>query len=119
MNTKNGQVKVRDAERLPMFHRTIRLPARLWQAVKGRSAEDDKAIRWVIDDALDAELMPLIEALRGLGLRGEDKADKLVRVPLDDNVIARMNYGRRQTGLPAVLLLRVCLERYAARKGSG
>ena len=58
----------------------------------------------------------LVEVLRELGLRGEDKADKLVRVPLDDNVIGRMNYGRRQTGLPAVQLLRVCLERYAAGK---
>lgn len=117
MSTRNGQVKVCDAARLPMFHRTIRLPAELWRAVKARSSRDGKAIRWVIDDALDAELMGLIEALRGLGLRGEDHADKLVRAPLDDNVIARMNYGRRQTGLPAVLLLRVCLERYTAADG--
>ena len=65
-----------------MFHRTIRLPAKLWHAVKARSAEEDKAIRWVIDDALDAELMPLIEKLRGLGFRGDRKADKLVRAPL-------------------------------------
>jgi len=100
-----------------MFHRTIRIPAELWKAVKARSEREGKAIRWIVDDALDSELMPLVEVLRELGFRGEDKADKLVRVPLDDNVIGRMNYGRRQTGLPAVQLLRVCLERYAGKRG--
>ena len=104
-------------ERLPMFHRTIRLPADLWKAVKHRSDSDGKAIRWVVDDALDAELMPLIDELRRLGLRGEIEPDKLVRVPLDDNVIGRINFGRRQTGLPAVLLLRLCLQQYVAEKG--
>jgi hypothetical protein len=52
----------------------------------------------------------------GLGFRGERKAHKLVRAPLDDNVIGRINHGRRQTGRPAVLLLKVCLERYVAGK---
>ena len=63
---------------------------------------------------MDAELLPLVESLRQLGLKGEVKADKLVRVPLDDNTIGRLNYGRRQTGLPAVLLLRIYLERYVS-----
>jgi len=58
-------------ERLPLFHRTIRVPVSLWKAVKRRSARDGKAIRWVVDDALDAELIPLIEQLRKLGLRGD------------------------------------------------
>ncbi|HUT56948.1 MAG TPA: hypothetical protein VNA25_03625 [Phycisphaerae bacterium] len=53
------------------------------------------AIRWVTDDAVDAELMQLIDTLRGLGFQGERKADKLVRAPLDDNVIGRVDYGRR------------------------
>lgn len=100
-----------------MFHRTMRLPAELWKAVKAKGKKDDSALRWVVDDALDAELMPLIEALRRLGFKGEVGADKLVRVPLDDNVIARINYGRRQTGLPPVLLLRVCLARHAGSDG--
>jgi len=55
------------------------------------------------------------ERLRKLGFRGERRNDKLVRVTLDDNVIGRINHGRRQTGLPAVLL-RVCLERRVAGK---
>ena len=114
MDTRVGRAKVCDEERLPMFHRTIRLPAGLWRAVKGRGNREGKSIRWVIDDALDAELMPLIQSLRTLGLQGEKRADRLVRAPLDDNVIGRMNHGRRQTGLPAVLLLRICLERHTA-----
>ena len=101
-----------------MFHRTIRVPAELWQAVKGRSERDRKAIRWVVDEALDTELMPLIETLRRLGFRGETKANKLARIPLDDNILARINYGRRQTGLPAVSLLRICLEQYVASDDS-
>ena len=60
-------------------------------------------------------ILPLIESLRKLGLKGEVKADKLVRVPLDDNVIGRLNYARRQTGLPAVLLLKICLQRYLVK----
>ena len=114
MNDARQQPAVPNEDRLPMFHRTIRVPSGVWQDVKQRSDRDGKAIRWVVDDALDAELIPLIESLRGLGFRGEDKADKLVRVPLDDNVIGRINHARRQTGLPAVLLLRICLQRHVA-----
>jgi len=116
MGAKVCKAKVCADERLPIFHRTIRLPTALWKAVKARGEREGKAIRWVVDDALDAELMPLIESLRRLGLKGEVEADKLVRVPLDDNVIGRMNFGRRQTGIPAVHLLRVCLERYVTGK---
>lgn len=101
--------------RLAAFHRTVRLPTGLWNAVKARGQQDGKAVRWIIDDALDAELMSLIDALRDLGFDGTEEADKLVRAPLDDNVIARLNYGRRRTGLPAVQLLRLCLRRHVAR----
>jgi hypothetical protein len=69
----------------------------------------------VVDEALDAELAGLVRKLRRFGLQGEVLADKLVRVPLDDNVIGRLNLARRQTGLPAVLLLKLCLTRYVAR----
>ena len=117
MNTINCQVKASEEQRLPMFHRTIRVPAELWKAVKSRSNSDGKSIRWVVDEALDAELMQLIDKLRQLGFQGDKKADKLVRAPLDDNVIARLNYSRRQTGLPGVLLLRACLELHVARSG--
>lgn len=103
-------------ERLPMFHRTIRVPGSLWRAVKRKSAGDGKAIRWVVDDALDAELAGLIEQLRRLGLRGELADDKLVRLPMDDNVRGRILFGRRQTGLPAVLLLKLCLTRHCEKE---
>ena len=76
--------------RLPMFHRTVKLPAELREKVKERGEQENKALRWVIDEALDVELLPLVESLRELGLKGEVKADKLVRVPLDDNVIGRL-----------------------------
>ena len=104
--------EVCEEDRLPMFHRTIKLPNGLWDKVKERGNQEKKALRWIVDEALDAELLPLIETLRRLGLKGEVKADKLVRVPLDDNVIGRLNHSRRQTGLPAVLLLRICLQRH-------
>jgi hypothetical protein len=99
---------------LPTFYRTIRLPAPLWKAVKGRSQRQGRAIRRVIADALDGQLSQLIQRLRRLGLQGEVTPDKLVRMPLDDNAVGRINYGRRQTGLPAVLLLRLCLQRHLA-----
>jgi len=102
-------------DRLPMFHRTIKLPNGLWDKVKERGEQDKKALRWIVDDALDAELLPLVESLRQLGLKGEAKPNKLVRLPVDDNVIGRLNHGRRQTGLPAVLLLRICLQKYMVK----
>ena len=104
--------EVREEDRLPMFHRTVKLPNELWDKVKERGNLERKALRWIIDEALDSELLILIDSLRKLGFNGEIKADKLVRLPLDDNVIGRLNNGRRQTGLPAVLLLRICLERF-------
>lgn len=104
--------EISEEDRLPMFQRTIKLPNGLWDKVKERGNRENKALRWVVDDALDVELLPLIDSLRELGLKGEVKANKLVRVPLDENVIARLNHGGRQTGLPAVLLLRICLEMF-------
>ena len=73
MSTKICGHKGSEEDRLPMFHRTIRLPAALWKDVKARSAEKRKAIRWVVDDALDAELMPLIASLRRFGFKGEQQ----------------------------------------------
>ena len=110
---KNDYPKeVCEENRLPMFHRTVKLPNELWGEVKERGEQEKKALRWIVDEALDAELLPIIDSLRQLGLKGEIKANKLVRVPLDDNVIGRLNHGRRQTGLPAVQLLRICLQKY-------
>ena len=112
MSTKDCNCNGNKDDRLPMFHRTIRVPAELWGEVKAQGNKERKAIRWVIDDALDSELMSMITSLRDMGFKGEEKPDKLVRAPLDDNVIGRLNHARRQTGLPAVLLLRICLDRY-------
>ena len=39
-------------ERLPMFHRTIRVPTELWAAVKYHSQRDGKVIRWVAASAV-------------------------------------------------------------------
>ncbi len=117
MSTKDCKYNGNEDDRLPMFHRTIRVPAELWGEVKARGGKERKAIRWVIDDALDAELVSMVATLRAMGFKGEDKPDKLVRAPLDDNVIGRLNHSRRQTGLPAVLLLRVCFDRYVASAG--
>jgi hypothetical protein len=103
-------------ERLPCFHRTIRLPGSLWRAVRRRGLRDGKAIRWVVEEALDAELAELVEQLRRLGLRGELADDRLVRLPMDDNVRGRILCGRRQTGLPAVLLLKLCLMRHCGKE---
>ena len=105
-----------DHATLPAIHRTIRMPESLWGTVKERSQREGKAVRWVIDDVLDAELGYLIDALQKAGLDGQEEKDKLVRMPLDDNVIARLNYGRRQTGLPAVEILRLCLRRHIVSK---
>ena len=112
MSTGDGSNKAYGISGLPVERRTIRVPAELWESIKDHRASAGKSIRFLVDDALDAELMRVIESLRQLGFRGEEKADKLVRIPLDDNIIARINYGRRQTGLPAVSLLRACLSRF-------
>jgi len=104
-------------ERLPTVHRTIRLPAELWKAAKQRSTQEKETLRRLVDRALDVELPPLVDALRDVGLRPGTGPSKLVRMPLDDNVVGRLNHASRETGLPAVLLLRICLRRFLAEKG--
>jgi hypothetical protein len=103
-------------DRLPVMHRTIRLPGPLWNAVKERSRREAKPVRLVVEEALDAELIPLIDALRALGLDGDVKSDKLVRLPVDDNVIGRISFGRRQTTVAAVQILTMCLQRHVERR---
>ena len=111
MNRTHPAVSPED-DRLPTFHRTIRLPGPLWAAVKALAGREGRAVREVVHAALDAELLPLVEALRGLGLDGGRVADKLVRLPMDDNVVGRINHGRRRTEVAAVELLTICLLRH-------
>lgn len=99
-------------QRLPVFHRTVKLDAALWRAVKAQAKGSGISIRCVVDEALDAELPRLVTALNQLGLTGEDRGDKLVRLPVDDNVVGRINSARRSTGIPAVQLLLMCLHNH-------
>jgi hypothetical protein len=103
---------------LPQFHRTVRMPALLWQWVKERAAAEDKTLHELVHNALDEELATLIDLLRAMGLVGEDgrEGDKLVRVPMDDNVVGKLNLGRRRTGIPAVQLLLIALARHAGNR---
>src|SRR6478609_3123488 len=100
---------------LPLMHRTIRLPSAVWRAARKRGTKEGKSMRLVISDAVDRELMPLMDALRDLGLDGEQLRDKLVRSPVDENVLARLNHARRVTGMSAVHLLILRLDRHAKR----
>lgn len=118
MSARHKVKQAQDEEALPTLHRTIRLPAGLWRAVKARGSQEDKVVRLVVAEALAAQLAPLVGKLRKLGLRGEVKADNLVRVPLDDNAIGLLNLGRRQTGLPAVQMLLLCLAKHTAGRRS-
>ena len=98
-----------------IFHRVFRFPETLWQATRIRATQVHQPVRSVVQDALDAELDSLIERLRDLGFQGEDvEPDKLVRLPVDERVVDRINDGRRRTGVPATQLLRMCLGRYLA-----
>jgi hypothetical protein len=121
MHTKRNST-IDDVQRLPVFHRTIKMDASLWQAIKAHSKRSGKPIRQLVDEALDAELPKLIAALNRLGLNGERPAGKLVRLPMDDNVVGRINSGRRGTGVPATRLLLMCLKRHhhgSCRLGGG
>jgi len=102
-------------DRLPTIHRTLRLPNQLWQDLKIRGIREGKSAREMIHAALDSQLGGMIGVLNELGFLGDEREDdKLVRAPLDDNIIGQINYGRRQTGLPAVEILRLCLARFLA-----
>src|SRR4051812_3650302 len=97
---------------LPVLHRTLQLPEHLWSTAKARGQRAEKSVRWIIADALDAELPLLIDALRAVGLTGEGHGEMLVRCPLDDHVLGQLNDARRRTGVPAVQLLVLCLSRH-------
>ena len=113
--TENEKLQIDlDEDRLPTIYRTMKVPSETWESLKRVSEKDGMSLRDVIDTALDEELFPLIERLRELGLKAEIDSDKLCRVPLDDNIIGRINYARRQTGLSAISLLRLSFNRYVA-----
>ena len=54
MTTKNFKPEDYE-ERLPSFYRTIKLPTELWEAVKECGDQEKKALRWIVDEVLDAE----------------------------------------------------------------
>ena len=98
-----------------LFHRVYRFPIPLWASARERAIHEQRGVRWVVNDALDAELESVVAELRSLGFRAEGSEDnKLVRLPVDDTVVNRIREGRRCTGLPGAQLLRICLQRYLA-----
>ncbi len=99
-----------DGERLPVFYRTIKMDAALWQSVKSAAKTTGKPIRQVVDEALEEEMPRIIASLNAIGMTGGTSRAKLVRLPVDDNVIGRMNCGRRATGIAAFQLLASCLQ---------
>ena len=89
---------IHDVQRLPVLYRTMKVDVSLWKSIKAQSQRSGKPIRVLVDEALDAELPKLVAGLNRLGLNGERPAGKLVRLPMDDNVVGRINSGRRGTG---------------------
>ena len=103
-----------DPDALPTLHRTIKLPSQLWQDLKILGIRQGKSVREAIHAALDSQLNGMVGVLRELGFDARAANDKLVRAPLDDNILGKINLARRQTGLPAVEILRLCLARFLA-----
>lgn len=105
------------ADRLPTVFRVIALPGEVWEGVKAKgSAEGGKSTRNVIAEALDSQLPAVVEELRSAGLHGEVRSNKRVRASLDENIIARIKWGSQQTGLPAVEILRLCVQRHVGKR---
>ena len=99
---------------LPTIQGTIRLPNQLWKELKIAGIKRNASVREMIHDALDSQLGGMVGVLQELGFGGGAENNKLVRAPLDDNIIGQINLARRQTGLPAVEILRLCLARFLA-----
>ena len=96
--------------------RTLKLPGRVWTATKAKGRKDGKPVREVLKDAVNAELPRLVRQLRELGVRGELTNDKVVRVPVSDVLLDRLRNAKVKTGLPAIQMLTLCLQRHAARR---
>ena len=92
-------------ERLPMFHRTIRVPASLWQAVKQRSADDGKAIVWPIRELGEVRFLraPGGDVLNYLGAGGNlamvDPSVPICQWPADRAGLLAMPMSARANGL--------------------
>ena len=99
--------------------RTIKVPPATWEAAKARAGKMGVPLRQFIEEAMHAELAGLIEALRKLGVRAECQPNKVVRVPISDAVLDLARHGREQTGLPAILMLALCMARFAGRRRGG
>ena len=104
-----------DAQSL-LLPRTIKVPASVWQAAKVTAEKKGITLRQFIEDAVRTELADLIVGLRKLGVRTECQPNKVVRVPISDATLDLTRHGREQTGLPAILMLALCMQRAAGRR---
>lgn len=96
--------------------RTIKLPGKVWRAVKAKGKRDGKPTREVIEDAVKTEMPALVNSLRDFGIKGELTNNKVIRAPMSDALLDRMRAGRDKTGLPAIQMLALCLQRHTARR---
>ena len=80
-----------------------------------KAEKEQKAARYVIQDALDQQLFALVQDLKNCGLRAGVKSKRL-RLALDQGIIDRLNAGRAETNIPGVTLLRIALERQLKKK---
>lgn len=106
----------KDNDSLPVFYRTASIPPDLWEMIKIRGQETETNVNDVIHAAIDAEFTGLIEKLKELGFNEITSRGKLVRIPFDENILGWINYGRRETGLPSILLLKLCLHQFVRNR---
>jgi hypothetical protein len=97
--------------------RTIRLPGELWKAAKDLGKRRKISMGVLLEASVAWKLNPLVEQLRGAGLKGEVVSHKLVRVALSKGTLEKLAEGRQRTGIPGVRLLALCLEHYTQRAG--
>ena len=96
--------------------RTLRLPDASWSAAKAAAKTKGTAAWKILNDGITKQLPILMKQLTILGIVEGNEKFKLVRVPLMGKTLAMLRDASKQTGLPAVRLLSLCLVKQVGRR---
>lgn len=106
----NGEMSTAKHYRSIPTPRTIKLSDRIWRHAK--ESNHDVPMEQLVDDAVRFGLPDLIDELQRLGLCQEIVPNHLVRVPISEDVMSTIRRAKKVTGLPANLLLTLCIARH-------
>lgn len=98
--------------------RVLRLPEPLRAAMRSAKEASGLPNRQWLGTAVHTHLATVVDQLERLGIGDATGPLKPARLPFDNAALASLKAASKKTGLPAITLLRACLDRAIAGEGS-